>query len=526
MKRGVILMLLGGCATVPGPSDLEQSLRRHIKVLSSDEFEGRFPGTRGEEKTVEYLVEQFKSMGLSPGNHHDGSFIQKVPLVGITPTSASLALNGTELRRGEDYVAFTKREVAESSVAADCVFVGYGVVAPEYDWDDYKGIDVKGKTVVMLINDPPSEALFGGVAMTYYGRWTYKYEVAAARGAAACLIVHEDGPAGYPWGTVRSSWSGEKLETASDSRGMKRVAIEGWITRGTAVKALAAAGFDFEQLKASAGTKEFKPVPLGIQAVARVTTSIRTLESRNVVARAGSAEEHIIFTAHWDHLGIREPVNGDAIYNGAVDNASGTAMLLELARRFAAAPAKRTALFIAVTAEEQGLLGSKYYSEHPLYPLKLAVAAINMDGANVNGRTRDVTIVGFGNSDLDEHVKAAAAEQGRRVQGDRSPEKGFFFRSDQFSFAKVGVPALFAGSGSDFVGRPDGWGAEQGEKYTKNDYHRPSDDYRESWDLSGAIEDIDLLERVARRVAEQARYPEWAEKSEFRATREKSLRSK
>jgi Zn-dependent M28 family amino/carboxypeptidase len=506
-------------------------------VLASDQYEGRAPGTKGEELTVTYLSDQFRKMGLKPGNT-DGTYVQNVPLVGITP-DPSMALTFKTAGQAEtltfrdDFVAWTKR-VTESAALNDSelVFVGYGVEAPEYKWDDYKGVDLKGKTMVVLINDPPlpDEKMFGGKAMTYYGRWTYKFETGAKKGAAGILIVHETIPAGYPFSVIQSS-SGERFDLVTPDKNMWRASVEGWISLDRAKQLFASAGQDFDALKARAATREFKPVPLGVTASVHITNKLRTLDSRNVAAKLEGSDpklkdEYVVYTAHWDHLGIGPEVKGDKIYNGALDNASGTAGLLEIARAFTQAkPApKRSILFLAVTAEEQGLLGSQFYSVSPIYPLAKTLANMNIDGMNLHGRTKDVTVIGMGASDLDDYLKAAAAEQGRTLKPDPESEKGFYYRSDHFNFAKQGVPALYIDDGTEFIGKPADFGMKVRERYNKESYHAPSDDVKPDWDLSGAAEDAQLFFVVGYRVANAAKYPEWKPGNEFRAVREKQLR--
>jgi Zn-dependent M28 family amino/carboxypeptidase len=442
----------------------------------------------------------------------------------------------------DDLVAWTKRQQPEIRVNSDLVFVGYGVVAPEYHWDDYKGEDVAGKVLVMLVNDPqvpdprdPSkldEKVFKGRAMTYYGRWTYKYEIAAEKKAAGCLIVHETGPAGYPWGVVRNSNSGEQMSLESADKGRSRSAVEGWITLDQAKALFAMAGKDFEALKDAAVRRDFHPVPLGVRASLSFRNQIRTVESKNVVAKLPGRDpkrrdEYVIYTAHWDHLGIGPEVNGDKICHGARDNASGVAGLLELARAYTKVQPgpKRSILFLSVTAEEQGLLGSEYYATHPLYPLAETAADINMDAMNVLGRTKDITIIGLGMSTLDDAVKAVADEQGRVLEPDPEPEKGYYYRSDHFEFAKQGVPALDPDEGSDFVGKPEGWGLKMREKFTSEDYHKPSDQVKPYWDLSGMVEDLQLLFSVGYRVANADSFPAWEPGTEFKAKREAMMRA-
>ena len=521
-------------------------LLQYTKVLASDEFEGRGPGTKGEELTITYLTEQFKRLGLKPGNP-DGTYTQKVPLVGFTgqPT-ASFTAGGKQidLKFPDDYVAVSRRFVPESKVEnSDIVFVGYGVDAPEYGWDDYKGVDVKGKTIVMLINDPQvpdpndpnklDENMFKGKAMTYYGRWTYKYEIAAAKGAAAAIIVHETGPAGYPYQVVSGSWSRENFDIQRPDKNMGRPAVESWITLDRAKELFAASGQDFDAQKKAALGKDFKPVALNAKANITVKNTLRDIQSNNVIAKlegsdAKLKEEYIIYTAHWDHLGRDEKLQGDQIFNGALDNASGTAALLELAEAYTKLPTrpKRTIVFLAVTAEEKGLLGAKYYAANPLYPLERTLANINIDGINQWGRTKDVVIVGYGNSTLDDVSTEVATAQGRTVKPDPEAEKGYFYRSDHFEFAKEGVPALYIDSGVEYTGKPEGYGQQKRDEYTERDYHKVSDEIKPDWDLSGAVEDTQLLFQVGYRVAQGDKYPEWKPGTEFKAKREEMLRAR
>ena len=445
------------------------------------------------------------------------------------------------LRLKDDFVAWTKRVVDGSSLSdSELVFVGYGVVAPEYNWDDYKGLDVKGKTLVMLVNDPPvpdpakpaelDPNTFGGKAMTYYGRWTYKFEIGAEKGAAGILIVHETVPAGYGFDVVQSSWSGEQFGLVTPDKNMGRASIEGWLTLDRAKDLLRMAGQDFDALKRQAATRSFRPVPLGVRASVAVRNKLRTVDSKNVVAKLEGADpqlkdQYVIYTAHWDHLGVGPAINGDSIYNGAVDNASGVGGVLEIARAYTklAAPPKRSVVFLSVTAEEQGLLGSQYYAQAPIYPLAKTVATINLDSMNVHGKTKDLTVVGYGASDLDDYVRSATAEQGRVIRPDPEPEKGFYYRSDHFNFAKMGVPSLDPNGGVDFVGREPGYGQKLRDEFVARDYHKPSDQVKPDWDLSGAAEDLKVLFAVGYRVAEADAFPEWKPGNEFRAVREASL---
>lgn len=517
----------------------------NIKVLSSDQYEGRAPASQGETLATGYIEDQFKKVGLKPGNP-DGTYFQSVPMVGIkADPSAQLVFTDyasgkhETLKFADDFVAWTKRVQPAISVEADMVFVGYGVVAPEYQWDDFKGLNVKGRILVVLINDPPvpdpkdpsklDEKTFKGKAMTYYGRWTYKFEMAAAKGALGCLIVHQTGPAGYPWGVVRSSNTGEQFNLVSGDRGMSRCAAEGWITYEKAKALFALAGKDFDALEKSAVSRDFHPVDLHVKASLGLRNTLRTINSKNVVgkvvgSRPDLRDEYVIYTAHWDHLGIGPEVNGDKIYHGALDNASGVAGIVELADAFAhiQPPPRRSILFLSVTAEEKGLLGSQYYAEHPLYPLSKTLAEINMDGLNMLGRTKDIEVIGLGQSTLDDVVEAVAAEQGRVVRPDAEPEKGFYYRSDHFNFAKQGVPALDPSSGVEYLGKPEGWGLQMRDKYTSEDYHKPSDKIKPYWDMSGTVEDLRLLGEVGYRVANAKTFPVWKAGSEFKAKRQES----
>jgi Zn-dependent M28 family amino/carboxypeptidase len=541
-----LLLLYGfaaGCSKAPSPPDaaLEafqaDRMLADIKTLASDEFEGRGPGSTGERKTIDFLQKKFRQIGLQPGNP-DGTYLQKVPLVGITPdTIMKLALSrGGKTLRPEfrkDFVAWSKRVVEKSAIDAEIVFVGYGVQAPEFNWDDLKATDVRGKVLLVLVNDPPVEdiSVFGGPAMTYYGRWTYKFEQAAKLGAAGCFIVHETERAGYGWDVVRNSWSGEQFDLANTDNNMGRPAIEGWVTWEEAEAIAALGGKDLAELKRAAVTREFTPVALGVTAKLEVQNTIRRIDSNNVIARlVGSddklKDEYVVYSAHWDHFGVGPEVNGDKIYNGAVDNATGTAALIEMARAYKelrVAP-KRSLLFLAVTGEEQGLLGSKYYAEHPLYPLARTAAVVNMDALNVLGKARDIISIGMGSSTIDEVVEAVAKERGRIVKPDPEPEKGFFYRSDHFSFAKEGVPAFNPNEGVDFIGKPTGWGMEMRQKYTREDYHKPSDQVKPDWDLSGLVDDAQFFFLVGYKIANAEKAPEWKPGTEFKAVREESLR--
>jgi Zn-dependent M28 family amino/carboxypeptidase len=520
-------------------------LIERTRILSADEFEGRAPGTKGEELTVRYLEEEFKKLGLQPGNT-DGTYVQRVPLVGITatntqPLTITRGAQKQAFKWADDVVAWSKHVAGGAAIKdSEMVFAGYGVTAPEFNWDDFKNVDVKGKTIVVLVNDPQvpeaSDAskldakVFNGNAMTYYGRWTYKFEEGARRGAAGILIVHETIPAGYPFSVVQGNLR-EKFDLVTPDKNMGRAPIEGWITLDTAKKILAMAGQDFDALKKQALTREFTPVPLGLKASLAIRHAMRTLDSRNVLAKLEGRDpqlrdEYVVYTAHWDHLGVGAPVKGDKIYNGALDNATGVSSLLEIARAFTTVEPKprRSILFLMVTAEEQGLLGSQYYSVTPVYPLAKTLANINLDGVNQWGRTRDITVIGMGASDLDDHLREAAGAQGRTLRPDPEPEKGFYYRSDHFNFAKQGVPALYVDSGVEFIGKPAEYSKQKRDEYTDVDYHAPSDEVKPDWDLSGAVEDNQLLFLVGYRVASADKWPEWKAGNEFRAKREEMLK--
>jgi Zn-dependent M28 family amino/carboxypeptidase len=515
-----------------------------VTALSSDAFEGRGPGTAGEQRTLEYLTAAFEKAGAVPGNP-DGTWFQEVPLVGLEARAHGQFRVGSErmeLGFPEDFVAVTRHtqpvvRVGDSAM----VFVGYGVVAPEYGWDDFKGVDVRGKTVVMLVNDPPlpdpadatrlDDARFRGRAMTYYGRWTYKYEIASERGAAACVLIHETGPAGYPWEVVTGSWGRENFDVRRADGNAGRVPVEAWISEPTARRFLKGAGFELDVLKTLALSPDFKPVDLRARADFEISVKLRDVTSHNVAAaipgRGPRADEWIVYSAHWDHLGVDPAQADDGIYNGAVDNATGTAGLVALARAFSALPQppQRSVLLLAVTAEEQGLLGSKHYAAQPLYPLEKTLCNINMDALNPWGRTLDVVSIGLGQTTLDAHLEAEARLQGRTVVADAEPEKGFYYRSDHFEFAKRGVPALYADAGVQYRDRPEGWGQERRDAYTTADYHKPSDEVSDDWDLSGLVEDLRLFFRVGLRVCAASAWPEWRPGTEFKGAREAMLRA-
>ncbi len=524
----------------PKPNIDARAILQHVKVLSSDEYEGRAPGTKGEDLSVKYIEDQFRTLGLAPGNT-DGTYVQQVPLVGITgaPTQPlTLTKGGTKhtFKWGDDVVAWSKHVAPSAAIGnSEVIFAGYGVEAPEFNWNDFKDVDVKGKTIIVLVNDPqvpdpkdPSKLdpkTFNGNAMTYYGRWTYKFEEGARKGAAGIFVVHETALAGYPFSVVQGNLD-EKFDLVTPDKNMGRAAIEGWITLDTAKKIFQMAGRDFDALRKQALTREFKPVPLGMTASFGIRNTLRTIRSRNVVAKLEGSDdrlkdEYVIYTAHWDHLGVGKPVGGDRIYNGALDNASGVASVLEIARAFTQVQPrpKRSMLFLMVTAEEQGLLGSQYYATNPIDPLRTTAAVINIDGVNQWGRTKDLTVVGLGASDLDDYLRQAASEQGRTLRPDPEPEKGFYYRSDHFNFAKGGVPALDPDAGVEYIGKPDDYGRKKRDEYTAHDYHAPSDQIKPDWDLSGAVEDALLMFTVGYRVGNADKLPEWKPGNEFKKLR-------
>jgi len=528
------------------PNVSADAILADIGKLASDEFEGRAPGSNGETLTVQYLSEQFQKAGLDPGNP-DGTWVQKVPLVGLTPTLTSLEVGKDGAKKafkaGTDFVAFSKHVVDEVKLeGSELVFVGYGVQAPEFNWDDFKGLDVKGKTIIVLVNDPPvpdpnnaqelDAKTFGGKAMTYYGRWTYKYDKGAELGAAAVLVVHETYPAGYPWAVVQSNLA-ERFNLAAPDKNQGRSKIEGWLTLDAATELLKMAGQDYQKLKAQALTPGFQPVSLGLTASLGLKQAMRTVDSQNVIGKLPGGDpvlkdEYVIYTAHWDHFGRCAEVDGDDICNGALDNASGTAVMLEIARKMKTVkPApRRSILFLSVTAEEQGLLGSEYYAAHPLYPLEKTLGVVNIDGINQWGKTSDLVVVGLGASDLDDYAAAAAKEQNRTLKPDAEPEKGFYYRSDHFNFAKKGVPAFDPGSGVDYIGKPADYSQKKRDEYTSNDYHKPSDQIKADWDLSGAVDDARLFLAIGYRVAQAEKYPQWKTGNEFRSIREAALAGK
>ncbi|WP_235021481.1 M28 family metallopeptidase [Chitinophaga eiseniae] len=506
------------------------SFARHIQVLASDAFEGRKPFTRGEDSAIHYLAAQFKALGLKPGNGN--SYFQEVPMVSIgSKPAGNLIVKGDKgevsLQYLDDYVAGTRRVQEQVSIRqSELVFAGYGIVAPEYGHNDYAGLDVKGKTVIVMINDPgfADNTLFKGRTMTYYGRWTYKFEEASRQGAAGVIIIHETAAASYPWKVVRSGWSNSKLHLQTADNNMSRTALEGWITQDAARKIFQLAGISPDIME-KANQKDFKPVDLHLQTSLVINNTIKKSSSHNVLAiLPGSKrpDECVVFSAHWDHFGIGEPVKGDSIYNGAVDNATGTAGLLELATAFTRLQQKpaRSVLFLSVTGEEQGLLGSEYYASHPVFKAEKTVADINLDVLNTFGRTKDVTVIGMGQSELDEYAHRAAAKQGRVTVPEANPEGGWFFRSDHFNFAKKGIPGLYLGPGNDILGKAPGSGKEKTAAYNRLRYHSPADEFNpDTWVMDGMVEDVRLMFDVGYTLSNESTFPQWKKGSEFKAYR-------
>ena len=537
------IALLGCAATAiaaPTSARIEAArLSEHVRILASDEFEGRGPASPGEDKTIAYISQQMAAAGLEPGGPN-GSWYQDVILnrfeqVG-TPTMSFRAADGSWTRPilfAEEAVIGTKRMVDHVTLEnAPLVFVGYGIHAPERGWDDYAGLDLRGKVAVVLINDAdfeePALNTFNGRAMTYYGRWTYKFEEAARQGAAGVLIVHERDPASYGWATVRGSWSGvPQFDVVREDPNATSVPAQGWIQRDVAVDLFRRAGLDFDALKAKARVKGFRSVPINATFSADFRLKAEQITTHNVIGILKGAkrpQETILYTAHWDHLGVGgADANGDNIYNGALDNASGTAGLIELARLFAAGPRPdRSVVFIGYSVEEKGLLGSEYYATHPVYPLETTVAGFNMDGLNVLGPTRDVEVVGFGQSNLEDDLVTVARTQDRTVRAESHPEGGSFYRSDHFPLAKRGVPMLYAASGNDLVVGGTEAGEAAGKDYNVNRYHQPDDEWSADWNWTGAIQDLMLNYEIGRSLAFSNRWPQWRPTSEFRAERDRS----
>ncbi|GAA4343917.1 M28 family metallopeptidase [Kangiella taiwanensis] len=505
-----------------------------VKTLSSDEFEGRSPATEGGRKTSEYLKEQFKAVGAEPGN--GDSYFQQVPLISIeADADMQLQLGDATLEYSKDFVAGTSQTVESISLKdSDLVYVGYGVVAPEYDWNDYEGVDMEGKTAVILINDPgfaqPDAGIFQGKAMTYYGRWTYKYEEAARQGAAGAIIIHDTAPASYGWNVVSSSWSGPQYHLPSTGDTPKLDA-EMWITLDQAHSLFKQSGLDLAQLQKDALSKDFKPVPLDSKASVDIKNTIQESQSANVIATIPGKkrpDEHVIYMAHWDHLGSRDGMEGDHIYNGAIDNATGTAGIISIAQAFKQLPEApdRSVTFVAVTAEEQGLLGSKYFAANPTVPLTQIVGAFNIDSMNVSGRMKDFTVVGYPKSEVESYVEQAAKRQGRELRPESAPERGGYYRSDHFSLAKFGVPAVYGGGGTEFRDDADKDAADKWTKMRGECYHSLCDEYHEDWVWQAALDDIKIFFEAGYLLSNSEDFPNWYEGTEFRSIRDESMKQK
>ena len=508
-----------------------------LRFLSSDLLEGRAPATRADKLTTEYIADQLRGAGVEPGVN--GSYFQTVPIdvVKADPASIKVTASGKSkmtLRSPDDVVVFAGSAVEKSSANGELVFVGYGASAPEYKWDDYKGMDLKGKILLVLVNDPPASAsepkLFGGKAMTYYGRWTYKYEEAERRGAAGVLIVHTTESASYPWHTVVGSWSGEQRMLPRDVSEAAPLGMRGWITDSAATALLKPAGLDMAKLRRDAESRDFRPVSTGITIDFSARNSVKHLSSANVVGIVRGHDsklknEYVALSAHWDHLGIGVPVDGDSIYNGSVDNGSGVASVLAIARAAAKMPfTRRSLIFLFVTAEESGLLGSQFYGEHPTVPATSIVADLNLDVVTVNGRVRDLDVMGDNKSTLGPMLASLIRPQGMKLSPDAHPEAGHFYRSDHFSFAKVGIPSVSIGAGDDYVGKPKGFGEKANADYVAHRYHQPADAYSPDFDLRGAAQISNIVLRFARTLANSPVTPSWNANAEFKAAREKSLK--
>ena len=523
-----LMFLIAGCT----PESEFEKYKKHVVTLASDEFEGRAPGTAGGEKTKNYIASHFESLGLSS---FGGSYLMPVNLTGINlnvdESYFNLSVNGEmlDLNYRTDVVYGTTRQIEEVTFDdSDLIFVGYGVNAPEYDWNDYK-VDVKGKTVVMLIKDQGFElkgSEFNGKAMTNYGRWTYKFEEAARQGAAGVLIIHETAPASYPWGVVENGWSGEQLNLTFADRNLNRSALEGWITLETAEQLFAELGTSYDEMKSLALTKDFQPVAMeGMKLSSKMVNSIRTSDSHNVVGYVEGSEapeEFVLIMGHWDHMGVDTSLEGDQIYNGAVDNATGTAAVMHMAETFSKRKPKRSVAFIGLTAEESGLLGSAYLVENAPFEYRNVIGGLNLDAFPAIGKSKDITIIGYGASELEAVLDKHASVQGKYLAPDKSPEAGFFYRSDHINFAKKGIPMIYADPGIDLVDGGIEKGLELARNYTANDYHKPTDEVRDDWDWEGIEQDMDIFTNFIDDLANSGEYPNWYIKSEFRALRDES----
>ena len=517
----------------------EDAIRGHIRFLADDLLEGRGPGTRGDQLTQRYIATQLGSLGLQPAAP-GGGWYQPVPLVGITtklpPTlTFQRGDQSVQLKYHSDFIGTSGQAASQAGFRdAEVVFVGYGIVAPEYDWNDYKGVDLKGKLLLMMNNDPSGDPeLFAGKRRLYYGRWDYKYEMAARQGAAGAIIIHTTPSAGYPFQVVQTSWSGEEFELKGKQG--PRVQLKSWVTNDAAEQIVSLSGKNLDKLRAAAEQRSFRPVPLGVKCSVEFTCQVREQETANVMGVLPGSDpelqrEMVIFMAHHDHLGMAQERNeeGDRIYNGAVDNASGVAALLTIAKACSELPQRpaRSLLFATVGAEEQGLLGSAHMAAHPPAPAGYLAALVNIDGLNILGRTHDVNAIGYGKSSLDEMLEKVASWQNRHVTPDHFPDRGFYYRSDQFSLAKIGVPGIYLHGGTDVVGKQSGWGTQQREDWEATKYHQPSDEYEESWNLEGAVEDVRLLFHVGLLAANSKALPRWKPGDEFEAARKAALEAR
>lgn len=527
----------GGAPSVEGMLDSidPEGIRAHLEFLSHDLLEGRGTGQRGGDVAAQYIATQFALVGLKPALEGE-SYLQPVPLVGVTtnPSSSFSIGRGQErlpMRYLDDYVLWTELQQENVSVKEELVFVGYGIIAPEYQWDDYKGVDVKDKILVMLVNDPPSDDpnLFGGKALTYYGRWTYKYEIAARMGAKGAILIHTTESAGYGWNVVRNSWGREQTFVGLDETSPPVLALGSWVSEATGRELLKLAGQDFDQLREAAARRDFQPLPLGLNCQAEITSEVRDIITANVIGIVEGTDrkdELVVYTSHYDHMGIAEPVKGDRIYNGAVDNASGVGAIIEMARALVNSSLKprRTVMFISTACEEGGLRGAQYYAEHPLYPAGKTAANINIDALSVLGRTLDFCFLGAERGTLWPLAERVAQEMEITLVPDPTPEQGFYYRSDHFPFAKVGVPAVSMRQGHTYEGRPPEWGVQQMEDYRKNRYHQPSDEYDPSWDLSGGAQMGKVALLFGWYIANMDEIPRWNPGDEFAQIREESLK--
>jgi Zn-dependent M28 family amino/carboxypeptidase len=541
LSLSLSLSVIVSAASAVNPQSLitENSIRAHVRFLASDALEGRGPASRGDRLAQQYIAAQFEAAGLKPMSGN-GTYFQPFDIVGIDGHPTELKVTGAKdpasfsLKFWDEFIAVAGEHVERTQLdASEVVFVGYGIQAPEYRWDDFKGLDVKGKTLLMMNNDPENDPnLFEGRARLWYGRWDYKYEMAQKVGAAACIIIHTTPSAGYPWHVVQSSWNGEQFDLPyGDS---PRIKVKAWITEEAAQRLVKASGNDLDALRKQAQSRDFKPVALGLKVATAFKSSVKKNQTANVVgilpgSDAKLAQEAVVFTAHHDHLGQRAEVKPgeDVIFNGAVDNASGVAMMLTVMRAMTSAgkAPKRSVVFAAVAAEEQGLLGSQFLVEHPPVAAGMMAANVNIDGANIWGRTRDLSVIGMGKSNIDDLIVRFAKAQGRVVKPDEMSDRGFFYRSDQFNFARLGVPSAYFASGHDYIGQASGWGKKTREEWEEKNYHQPSDELTDAWTLAGAVEDAVLYFNVALEIANAAKMPVWNKGDEFEAARIKALQS-